>query len=92
MHANLDRCAERHQLDRVEPGARRLDDRKSAMRVDVGIAVSRKMLRGSQDVLALHSPNECGHVAADLLRILAETPGIDHRVVGIDRPLGARSR
>ena len=79
-----DRRAKRDQLHFLHPLGSHVEHRHRAMRVDMRVAVTGKMLRRRDDVFALHTLDECGHVTADVFRILAEAARVDDRIVRID--------
>ena len=82
-HPRSDRRAKRHELDRVHALALHADDRKLQMGVDLGVAVSGKVLaRGDRSVL-LEAPNERRSHLGHGFRILAERADVDDGVVGV---------
>ena len=60
-----------------------LDRRELEMRVLLGVAVPREVLRAGRDSGALEPTHERGHVAGDELRVAPERADADDRVVGI---------
>src|SRR3982750_1930194 len=57
-----------------------IDDRQSAMRIDISIAVARKVFRRGDHVLALDPFNKRDPEFPDSFRIFAEGTDVDHRV------------
>src|SRR5437667_11419100 len=78
------RRAKWNELDSLETLGRDIEHWQRTMRVDVRVAVTGKMFRRRHNMLALHSADERSDVAADVLRIFAETPRVDDRVIRID--------
>ena len=65
-------CAERRELDRVEPLARMIDDRQPEVRVDVGVAVPGKVLERREHAARAQTADVRRGQPADQLRRLAE--------------------
>jgi hypothetical protein len=81
--ARVDCSPEWKKFDTVETLTRQIDDRQAAMRIDIRIAMSGKMLRRRENALALQAGGEGVCKACDILGILTEASEIDHGVIGI---------
>jgi hypothetical protein len=72
---------------------RDVEHRQRAMRVDVRVAVSRESASPSPaQPVALHAAHECGDVARDVVRILAEAARVDDRIARVDVDVGTPAR
>ena len=81
--AGGDAGPERRQLDGIEARAGMRNDRQPEMRVDIGVAVPRKMLERGEHAGVLHAPHPAGHHGAHASGILAERSDVDHRVARV---------
>ena len=86
LHVCRDCSAERQQRE-LEVA---LDGRQIEVRVDVGVAVPREVLRAGGDALALRALDERRDVTGDELRVGAEAAHADHRVVRVRVHVGDR--
>jgi hypothetical protein len=82
-HTGLHGGAEGHELDAVEPRGRTGDARELEMRVLLGVAVSGKVLARSEHPVLLDAAHEGGAELRDELRILAEGPEADDRILRV---------
>src|SRR5215471_2955298 len=87
-HPGRDRGPERDELDLLQPLPRNLEHRERPVGVYACVAVPRKMLHGRDDAARLDASNERRDVPGHLLRVLAEAPDIDDRVVRVDVDVG----
>ena len=75
--ARFDRRAKRWQLDAFEARAIPRDCRQVEVRIQIGIAVPRKMLRRRQSAVFFHATHKRRRQRAHALRIFAERANID---------------
>ena len=82
----LDRRPERHELDRVEPIGRMLDERQLEVRVGAGVAVPGKVLAAGRDAFACSVSMMHRAEPRDILGRLGQRAVADDRVlrVGVD--------
>jgi len=78
--------AERGQLDAIEPFTRLPDDRQADVGIDIGVAVTRKVLERGEHAAGAQSAHVGRHVAPDLFGHLAERSRVDHRVARVVVP------
>jgi hypothetical protein len=90
--AGLDARPERRQLDRVETLARMRDDRQPEVRVDVGIAMAREVLKRGEHAAFLQPAHPAGDHLAGLGGILAEGADVDHGIARVVVDVGDRRK
>ena len=83
-------CAERRQLDRLEPLARLIDDRQPEVRVHVGVAVTGKMLQRREHAAGAQAADVRGRQPADRVRLLAERARVDDGIARVVVDVGDR--
>ncbi len=82
-HTRIHRGLKRNKLDSIQTLASNVDLRQSAMRIDCGVAVSRKVFRSRDGAGGLRAFRErCGK-ASDIRRIFAIRAHVDHRIRGV---------
>jgi hypothetical protein len=79
----LDRGAERRELPRVEGLEVGVDRGQLEVRVGTRVAMTGEVLRARGDASALQAADERGDVPRDELRVSAEGPDADDRVLGV---------
>ena len=80
VRARRDPGAERHKLERVEPGVPGGDDGEAEVRVRLRVAVAGEMFERGEHTVLVQSPHVLGHETRDGPRILAERAHVDNRV------------
>ncbi len=81
--ARLDRGPERGQFDLVQAFERMPDHRQPEVRIDVGVAMTGKVLDAGDDPRIGQTPDRGEGSGDHLFDRVPERSGTDHRVVGI---------
>jgi len=79
-YAALYRCLKWYQLDTIKPTSAHCDDRKSQVRIDPGVAVTREMFPGGNHSIRLQAANEGCAESRNLVWVFAIRPCIDDRI------------